>query len=180
MASNTNFSFHETEVAGMINQSNTHQMEAPAEDTSNDLTPPMCRGGTTAGRVVVFGVPLDQSYFSRGKKASGQRVKGSRSTSKGKNYVLLFQLIMGIYHLRRTNFSGEWLNLWKHLGPTRGCRELRDDELMKLTEEARLADFTDKEIDVDGASDQLALRMLEEELTRINMEFEELVASPLY
>lgn len=51
---------------------------------------------------------------------------------------------------------------------------------MKLTEEARLADFTDKEIDVDVASDQLALRRLAVELTRINMEFEELVASPLY
>lgn len=78
----------------MINQSNTHQMEAAAEDTSNDLTPPMCRGGTTTGRVVVFGLPLGQSYFSRGKKASGQRVEGSRSTSKGKNYLMKMQLWM--------------------------------------------------------------------------------------
>ncbi|KAK1398728.1 hypothetical protein POM88_008591 [Heracleum sosnowskyi] len=56
----------------------------------------------------------------------------------------------------------------------------REDEMMRLTEEARLAGFRDKEIDADIASDQWELRMIEDELTRVNMEFEELVASPLF
>lgn len=69
MSSNTNFSVHDTEMAGMINQPNTRQMEVHAEDTLNDFTARTCRDGTTTGRVVVVALPCDESSFSRGKKA---------------------------------------------------------------------------------------------------------------
>lgn len=296
MASNTNFSVHETEMVGMINQPNTHQMEVPAEDTLNDFTAPTCRDGTT-GRVVVFGLPCDRSYFSRGKKVSSQRVEGSRSTSKGKRTELfdknaILDVEGATVPVDHGNLAFEKNELlWRvmesletfsimpqkpHFRPLESCSEIqregealslmvlfdkitkkalnfqfdapredlkndlsllkklethgfdvmklrdlltrilllkdqqediknssieskrrlteydlenrkakengikREDEMMKLMEEARLADSTEKKIDVDIASDQLALRMLEDEITRINTEFEELVASPLY
>lgn len=50
----------------------------------------------------------------------------------------------------------------------------REDEITKLMEEARLADFRDKEININVASDLLASRMIEDQLTRIKTEFENL------
>lgn len=52
MASKTNFSVHDSEMAGMINQQNADQMEVPAEDTLNDNTGQTCRDGTTTGSAV--------------------------------------------------------------------------------------------------------------------------------
>lgn len=57
---------------------------------------------------------------------------------------------------------------------------LRENEMTKLMKEARSTDFRDKEINVDVASEQLVLRMLEDQITRFNTDVKELVASPLY
>lgn len=54
------------------------------------------------------------------------------------------------------------------------------DEIQKLMEEARLADVGVKKSEDDIASDQLAIRNYNDELTRIRMELRELLASPLY
>ncbi|KAL8147881.1 DUF724 domain-containing protein 8-like [Apium graveolens] len=284
MASKTNLSIHDTEMADMMNQPNAHQMEVSAEDTLNDFTGKTCRYGTTTGRAVVVALPCDQTSFSRGKKARGQLVEGSRSTSKGKRKELCatvpvdhgnlpFQKSENLWGVVESLGTFSIMPQKPHFGPlgsykeieregealrlmvlfdkitkkalnlrldaprddikyelsildklethgfdvmklrdilTRGlllkdrqedienlvkesirrltefdlekCKDKengikRDIEMRKLMEEARLADFRDKEINVKVASDQLASRMIEDELTRIKTQFEELVAS---
>ncbi|XP_017250055.2 DUF724 domain-containing protein 7 isoform X2 [Daucus carota subsp. sativus] len=287
MASNTKFSVHGTEMAGIINLPNTHQMEEPTEDTLNGFINPSGSNSSNTGRDVVMALPCNQSFLSRGKKASDRQVEGTKRNSKGKR-----KEICAIVPVRQESVPFEKNELlWKeaealeaftltphkpHFRPLESCREVEregkavglmviydnitkktlnlrcetarediedylshlkelepygfdvskqrnalnrflflkeqledidnlskenkrqitefdrelcilkekriqmQDEIQKLMEEARLADLGVKKSEHDIASDQLAIRNHNEELTRIRMELRELLASPLF